>query len=199
MKPESDIQTRHRKLREEMKARRESLTDEQLKRCCAALQEEVLSFLNSHPAFGSLMTYYPIKKEARPFDLQELMRLMPEKTILLPRVEKQNPPELAAVPFRGVGETPGSFSGWKIFEPAGEPYPPEQIDCVLVPGLAFDRQGFRLGYGKGFYDAFLPRLKPGTPMIGIGYGFQLTENTFPQPHDVKLTGLITENGLLFFE
>ncbi len=182
-----------------MKAKREALTAGQISAYHLALHRHVLTYLDGHPAFDSIMTYYPIQKEAHPFSPPGMQKMLRERVILLPRIEQYQPPEMSAVPFQGVGSGRGSFSNWQIFEPAGAPYPPELIDCVLVPGLAFDVNGYRLGYGKGFYDAFLPRLKPGTPMIGIGYSLQLTANTFPQPHDVKLTGLITEKGLQVFE
>jgi 5-formyltetrahydrofolate cyclo-ligase len=68
-----------------------------------------------------------------------------------------------------------------------------KIDVILVPGLAFDRSGARLGRGKGFYDRYLleidPENKPIT--IGTGYDFQLVEDVPSQPGDVPMDLLVT--------
>lgn len=56
-----------------------------------------------------------------------------------------------------------------IQEPVGEPLDPHEIDAVLVPLLAFDRKGYRVGYGKGYYDRFLVRCRP--DIIKIGFSF----------------------------
>lgn len=56
--------------------------------------------------------------------------------------------------------------------------PFSQIDCVLVPGLAFDRKHFRIGYGKGYYDRFLATV-PDIPTIGVGFKEQFYEGLLP--------------------
>ncbi len=67
--------------------------------------------------------------------------------------------------------------------------PLEKIDCILVPGLGFDTQKYRLGYGKGHYDRFLKDLKILT--IGIGFKEQLCEKPLPkEPWDVPVQELL---------
>lgn len=56
--------------------------------------------------------------------------------------------------------------------------PFSEIDCILVPGLAFDRKHFRIGYGKGFYDRFLAKV-PDIPTIGVGFKEQFYEGLLP--------------------
>lgn len=68
----------------------------------------------------------------------------------------------------------------------------EQVDLVLVPGVAFDAQGHRLGMGSGVFDRFLARLRaarPGVPCIGIGYEFQLVPTVPYEAHDMPLDGV----------
>lgn len=67
----------------------------------------------------------------------------------------------------------------------------ENIELVIVPGLAFDKNGRRLGYGGGFYDRFLPFVKEGVPKIGIGYDFQIIESVPSEAHDFLLNYTIT--------
>lgn len=56
------------------------------------------------------------------------------------------------------------------------------LDLVIVPGLLFDKSGYRIGYGGGFYDKFFASLQGDVKKLGIGYDFQLTDNTIE--HDI---------------
>lgn len=69
-----------------------------------------------------------------------------------------------------------------------------EIDLIIVPGVAFDHQGNRLGRGKGFYDRLLSSLP--VPTIGICYGFQLKETIPVEPFDRKMDWIITEKEVL---
>jgi len=69
---------------------------------------------------------------------------------------------------------------------------PRSLDCVLVPGVAFDLRGARLGRGAGFYDLLLPGVSGA--LIGVAYTLQVIENTPLEPHDVLMDGLVTEEG-----
>ncbi|REK71476.1 5-formyltetrahydrofolate cyclo-ligase [Paenibacillus paeoniae] len=73
-------------------------------------------------------------------------------------------------------------------------------DVVIVPGLAFDRRGGRLGYGGGYYDRFAEAmLATGTPPLWIGAGYEAQVLEAPVPsdsHDLQLDGLVTERGLM---
>jgi 5-formyltetrahydrofolate cyclo-ligase len=67
-------------------------------------------------------------------------------------------------------------------------------DLVLVPGLAFDRRGVRLGRGKGCYDrAFPPGSAPGTPLCGVAYEVQLEESVPATSHDRAMDAIVTEH------
>ena len=69
-----------------------------------------------------------------------------------------------------------------------------QIDIALVPGLCFDRKGYRLGYGAGFYDRLLPRLTEATS-IGVSFEEQIFRGIMPiEANDVQLHGLVCEKG-----
>lgn len=74
-------------------------------------------------------------------------------------------------------------------------FPSDQIQLIIVPGIAFDVKGYRLGYGEGFYDRFIPTC-PNAVTIGIAFQAQLVEHTFPQPWDVPVQHIFTEKGML---
>jgi len=72
---------------------------------------------------------------------------------------------------------------------------PAKIDCVFVPGLAFDTEGFRLGRGGGFYDSFLAQAAPTLPSIGLFFSAQKVDRVPREPHDQSLRSVITEDGV----
>jgi 5-formyltetrahydrofolate cyclo-ligase len=69
------------------------------------------------------------------------------------------------------------------------------IDLVLVPGLAFDRRGGRLGYGRGLYDGLLPTLPPGAPRVAVAIDAWVVARLPLEAHDVPMTHLLTPAGV----
>ena len=74
--------------------------------------------------------------------------------------------------------------------------PLEAIDVVVVPGLAFDRHGTRLGFGLGYYDRFLARLPAGVPRVGVCADALLVDALPRDPHDVAMTHVATPSQLV---
>lgn len=94
-----------------------------------------------------------------------------------------------------MGElTPGAFA---IPEPPAdaECARSDELDLVLVPGVAFDFSGNRIGYGKGFYDRFLKDI-PRHVRFGLAYRFQVLESVPSHETDVKIGRIITEDGAI---
>lgn len=73
--------------------------------------------------------------------------------------------------------------------PKGEVMRPEDVRAWLVPGLAFTKEGGRLGYGGGWYDRLLGKASANSPKIGIAYDFQVVRNLPSEPHDIPLTSI----------
>ena len=72
---------------------------------------------------------------------------------------------------------------------------PSELRLIFVPGIAFDFDGYRLGYGMGFYDRFLARC-PDAVRVGLAYQAQVVSETFPQSWDVPVHRIFTENGAI---
>jgi len=72
----------------------------------------------------------------------------------------------------------------------------EHVDGVLVPGVAFDRRGYRLGYGGGFYDRLLPRLRTDCRVVGVAFAGQVVDALPAEAHDQRVAALVTEQGWL---
>ena len=77
-----------------------------------------------------------------------------------------------------------------------EPVSPHIIDLVLVPGLCFDMQGTRLGYGKGYYDRLLPSLQPEVVRVGVTAEALVVPTLPSDSFDVTMTHLVTELGVV---
>jgi 5-formyltetrahydrofolate cyclo-ligase len=106
----------------------------------------------------------------------------------------------AALEFHRIpdGEVlrPGPFG---VHEPASH-WPAVMPHLLLVPLLAFDASGHRLGYGGGFYDRTLYAFRSGSAIraIGVAYAGQETASLPHEPHDIALDGILTEQGLRLF-
>ncbi len=86
-----------------------------------------------------------------------------------------------------------------VLEPKQEslrPMAADNLDLVIVPGVAFDKEGYRIGYGGGYYDRFLPQLPPSTTKISLAYDIQIINNIPKMPHDYPVQYIITENQVI---
>ena len=82
-------------------------------------------------------------------------------------------------------------------EPAGGPPVPEaEIDVVVTPGVAFDRAGYRVGYGGGFYDRFLRRVRPEVPRIAVAFALQVVPQVPHGEGDERVDLIVTEEEVI---
>ncbi len=135
--------------------------------------------------------YHALPEEADPARLLERLVAL-GFPIAFPRVTgKDRPLEFHRMPD-GEMLVPGTFG---IHEPLDH-WPRVTPDVLLVPLLAFDARGHRLGYGGGFYDRTLAALK--VPAIGIAYAGQETDSIPHETHDRTLDMVLTEQGIRRF-
>ena len=114
--------------------------------------------------------------------------IMDNKKVVVPVV---NGDEIFLSEFSDEQEK-GAFG---IFEPVKKKYfDPAMVDIFIVPGLAFDESGSRLGFGKGYYDKLLKNTKG--KKIGFLYDFQLVNLVKKEPHDILMDYLITESRVI---
>lgn len=177
-------------LRKEMGDRRASLSALQIETYSNLIAGKLME-LEPLISARNIMGFASVRNEVdlRPF-LQGQADL--GKTILLPRVEKDG--GLAAVEFSSWEST--RLGAFGIAEPVGSDFPLAKIDAVIVPGLVFDAYGYRLGYGKGYYDRFLKLLPKSTFICGVCYEFQVVDNIIPNDEDVPMHWIVTEKSEL---
>jgi len=85
----------------------------------------------------------------------------------------------------------GAFGVWEPAPTALRPVSARTLDLVLVPGIAFDRRGHRLGHGRGYFDRFLARLPKTTPTVGLAFRFQLLDRLPVASHDHAVQTVLT--------
>lgn len=109
------------------------------------------------------------------------------KTVLLPKVV--NGEEMEVRQYTGAADlAEGAFH---IMEPVGSRFTAlERIAVVIIPGMAFDADGHRLGRGRGYYDRFLQQLPPTTQKVGVCFPFQRMDCVPSEPHDVVMDTLV---------
>ena len=119
------------------------------------------------------------------------------KTVLAPKITWQ-PREMIAVQIRSL-DTDVTSGEYGIPMPAGdEPWPADKINFVIVPALAFDRRGHRLGRGGGFYDRFLAQGALRAAVCGLGFSEQIVDRLPNHPHDQPMEILVTDREILRF-
>ncbi len=158
-----------------------------------AKSETIRCKLSDHPDFtGSQTVLFYLSQSFEVDTIQLFHDSMKHKCVLVPYVN-QSDSTLMAVRIKRPKEelVKGSYG---ILEPRAEraePFDIHQIDLVLVPGLAFDRQGRRLGRGKGYYDRFLASLDSRTKRFGLCFDFQLVKQVPSSEHDACVHEVIT--------
>jgi len=142
-----------------------------------------------------ILTYYSAKNEVNTHEIIEKLIIM-NKKVALP-ISKPDRTDLIVSFFSSISELkPGRFG---IMEPDPNKLcivQPEQIDIILVPGIAFDRMGNRIGYGKGYYDRFLSTFTHAQLKIGLCFDFQLYDELPCDYFDVPVDCIITESLII---
>jgi 5-formyltetrahydrofolate cyclo-ligase len=155
----------------------------------ARLSKRIHEFVISSKEFKSakvIGAYYAFGSEVKTDLVLEKAKTLGKK-VALPSVEGESLAfyELSS----GKYLVKGRFG---IMEPL--PYGPvDRIDLLVVPGIAFDKKGYRLGYGKGYYDKFLAKKEVFS--IGLAYSFQLLESLPKGKYDKRLDAVATEKGV----
>jgi 5-formyltetrahydrofolate cyclo-ligase len=160
--------------------------------------------------FGSMTDVTGAKRELRR-TMRAMRRALPHQAVLSERLwshARALPEVVGATTVMVFDSVPGEpitapFIEWcrsqgkTVAIPEDDPpIDPMAVDVVIVPGLAFTRAGDRLGQGGGWYDRFLPRIRPDCATVGVGFQRQLVEVLPTEEHDVALSIVVSEVGVL---
>jgi 5-formyltetrahydrofolate cyclo-ligase len=159
----------------------------------ARLTDLVEETLFGVPAVGSARTvllFYSFGTEVGTGGMAARL-LAGGKRLLLPFLTDEGTMEAAEV---RPGETP-NLSHYGPREPLSRvPVDPSAVDLVVTPGLAFDREGHRLGYGGGHYDRFLARMGGEASRVGVAFSLQVVDRVPVEPGDERVDVVVTDQG-----
>lgn len=184
-------------LREIYSAKRKELTTAE----CAKLSLQLyhLFFSSIDLSFIKVLhTYLAIEKNNEPdtwMIIDRIRREYPHIRISIPRISNEG--GLENFYFEGLHQLKNNSLG--IPEPQqGSPTPTEKIDVVIVPLLAFDQQGHRVGYGKGYYDRFLSQCRKTCSKNGLSFFDPTTDIEDIDSHDIRLDRCLTPQRVWTF-
>ena len=185
---QQNVQERKKLLRKKITEILKQISQEELKRRSKDVCDKIIS-LPIYKKAKTILGYYPLTGEV---DVKGLLQqaLGNGKIVGLPVVNRQSG-NLEFYRIKGLEDL--CLGPWGIKQP--DVSKTEHIDLgkaelILVPGLAFDRQGWRLGRGRGYYDRLLKRLKKPTVKLGVCFDFQIQDSLPKEPQTDELVDII---------
>ncbi len=176
-----------------------------LRKCRALSPDEVIGRsskiryrfieLTEEQGFNVVMIYISVRNEVDTYELgRELLRM--GKMVCAPVVDRA---QRRILPYT-VNRIPDDLvdGEYSIPEPSrekGQRVDPSLIDVVVVPGVGFDPRGYRIGYGGGYYDRFLP-LCSNALFVGLAYEFQIVDKVPNEDWDIRMDVIITEERVI---
>ena len=182
-----------RELRRVVKERFRALDAEEKQQKSAAVVLLLGEILAQREA-SVVALFSPMNDEVQIAPLVEKLAKEGRCRVVLPRVESMADGE-AEMEFYDYEPTQLAVGAFGIIEPqAGEPCEASEIDVMVVPGVAFDRNGGRLGRGKGYYDRYISREEFRAECIGVCFDFQLFDELPTEPHDRAMDMVVSDNS-----
>jgi len=185
-----DWQVRKKEIRDAAHAARNALEnkDELSRGIC-----EKFTALPEYAAAGTVMYYVDVRSEVRTRNYLATA-LTHGKRIVVPYCVEG---ELELFLLESMEEL--EIGAYKILEPradlrgrADKKIRPDELDLIMVPGVAFDRRGARMGHGFGYYDKLLEHARPDCPLVALAFECQFFDEIPTQSHDVFMDKIISE-------
>lgn len=188
--PAHRLKQMKRAMRREILARRDGLSEAERAAKSSAIAERALA-LPEIEAARTVMLFWSFGSEVDTAPMIE--RLVAEgRRVVLPRIESGE-----ALPVTYRPGDPVSEALFGAMEPsAGDVVDPMELDAVITPGVAFDRDGNRTGYGGGFYDRLFGRARPDVPKIAVAFALQLVEAVPVGRQDRWVDLIVTEDEVI---
>jgi 5-formyltetrahydrofolate cyclo-ligase len=191
-----DLKAKKTEIRLETLARRDALSDEERAEKSQIIMERLFDFANFLES--KIVMYYLNYGSEVVTEAMIRKTLEYEKIVALPLVNQK---DRQIVPFKIDDLDRDTQSGYKgIREPKTQRckvIPVEQINLAIIPGIAFDERGGRIGHGTGFYDKFIPNLDVTTRKVALAFESQVVPQIPMEPHDRYIDIIITERRTIY--
>lgn len=143
----------------------------------------------------TVFIYMDFKNEVKTLDLIKEM-IKEKKRVIIPYTDIDNT-VIIPVEIKDIG-TDLKFSSFGYLEPKEEkviPIDPYEFDLIIVPGVVFDKDLNRIGFGKGYYDRILSKKRNSAKAVAIAYELQILDKIPNEKHDIKMDKIITEENI----
>jgi 5-formyltetrahydrofolate cyclo-ligase len=182
----TDVSEEKAELRARMRALRAALPPEERLRLATAVEKRVFA-LPEMAAARTVLLFYSFGSEVETSEMARRVHVE-GKRLLLPFLERERMEAAEVLPEDEL--VPSAYGPREPVRRVA--VDPAEVDVVIAPGLAFDRDGYRLGYGGGHYDRYLSRMGGRALRIGIGFAGQLLERVPREPVDERLDLVVTD-------
>jgi 5-formyltetrahydrofolate cyclo-ligase len=188
--PSHRLKQAKRARRREILAARDGLPEGEREAMSASIADRLLAMEELRDA-RTVMAFWSFGSEVDTLPLLERLEAAGMQ-VVLPRIEDG---DVEPVTYTAGDQLSGTSFGAK--EPAsGRRLDPKDLDVVVVPGVAFDPRGGRVGYGAGFYDRFLERLRDDAFAVAVAFGVQVVERVPEGGTDRRVDAIVTEREVI---
>lgn len=186
----TDLQLEKDKIRKEILGKRNNLSTEEVEKKSDLIIENLGKFIKNAE---NIMIFMDMKNEVK---ITKLMKLYPEKSFFISKITDSKNREMK---INRYNENELVLHKFGYYESSSSDFYNENIlDIVIVPAVVFDLEKNRIGFGGGYYDTFLKKIRGGNKkvlFIGICYDFQIIEKVPAEEHDVVLDFVVSESRI----
>ncbi len=190
-KQKTDLQIKKDEIRKQILEKRSNLSLEEVNKKSELIIENLAPYLKNAQ---NIMIFMDMKNEVR---ITKLIELYPEKNFFISKIVNSKNREMK---INKYNENELVLHKFGYYESSSDDFYDEKIlDIVIVPALAFDSSKNRIGFGGGYYDTFLNKVREknkNTLFIGVCYDFQMIEEVPIEGHDITLDLVINESEVL---
>ena len=190
-KTKTDLQIKKDKIRKEILAKRNILSDKDINKKSDLIIKNLASYIEN---VQNIMIFMDMKTEVK---ITKLLELYPKKNFFISKITNSKNREMKINKYNKNELILHKFGYYE--SSSNDFYDEEILDVVIVPALAFDSKKNRIGFGGGYYDTFLEKVRQKNNkalFIGVCYDFQIIDHIPTEKHDVTLDFVVSENKII---
>ena len=190
-KTKTDLQIKKDKIRKEILAKRNILSDKDINKKSDSIIKNLASYIEN---VQNIMIFMDMKTEVK---ITKLLELYPKKNFFISKITNSKNREMKINKYNKNELILHKFGYYE--SSSNDFYDEEILDVVIVPALAFDSKKNRIGFGGGYYDTFLEKVRKKNNkvlFIGVCYDFQIIDSVPTEKHDVTLDFVVGESKII---